>query len=73
MAGILSIQINPTLGDKEMNLKKVEHFIKKYSDKKLDLVVLPENFSTGADFANFQKTSEDEFGGNTIARIWQER
>lgn len=69
MAGILSIQINPTLGDKEMNLKKVEHFIKKYSDKKLDLVVLPENFSTGADFANFQKTSEDEFGGNTIARV----
>ena len=44
MTGILSIQINPTLGNKELNLKKVEHFIKKYSDKKLDLVVLPENF-----------------------------
>ena len=60
MAGILSIQINPTLGNKELNLKKVEHFIKKYSDKKLDLVVLPENFSTGADFVNFQKTSENK-------------
>lgn len=69
MAGILSIQINPTLNDKEMNLKKVEHFIKKYSDKKLDLVVFPEYFSTGADFANFQKTSEDSLGGATIAKI----
>lgn len=69
MAGILSIQINPTLGNKELNLKKVEHFIKKYSDKKLDLVVLPENFSTGADFVNFQKTSENKFGGSTIAKI----
>ena len=32
MAGILNIQIKPTIGDKEINLKKVEHFIKKYSD-----------------------------------------
>ena len=31
--------------------------------------MLPENFSTGADFVNFQKTSENKFGGGTIAKI----
>ena len=35
MAGILNIQLKPTLGNKELNLKKIEHFIKKYSDKNL--------------------------------------
>ena len=61
MAGILNIQLKSLLGDKETNLKKVEHYIKFNADKKLDLVVLPENFSTGADFVNFQKTSENKF------------
>lgn len=45
MNGILNIQINITQDKPEINRKKVEHFIKKYSDKTLDLVVLPENFS----------------------------
>lgn len=44
MNGILDIQINITQDKPEINRKKVEHFIKKYSDKTLDLVVLPENF-----------------------------
>ena len=45
MNGILNVQINITQDKPEINRKKVEHFIKKYSDKTLDLVVLPENFS----------------------------
>lgn len=44
MAGILSIQMKPIIGKSEINLKKIKHFIKKNSDKKLDLVVMPEFF-----------------------------
>ncbi len=69
MAGILNIQLKPTLGDKEINLKKVEHYIKKNSDKKLDLVVLPEFFSTGVDHKSFLNSPEDENGGETIKAI----
>lgn len=69
MAGILNIQLKPTLGDKQINLKKVEHFIKKYSDKKLDLVVFPEFFSTGVDHKSFLNAPEDENGGETIAAV----
>ncbi len=69
MAGILNVQLKPTIGDKEINIKKVEHFIKKYSDKKLDLVVLPEFFSTGVDHKSFLNSPEDELGGETISKI----
>ena len=47
MAGILNIQFQPVIGDKELNLRTVEGFIEQNSDKCLDLVVLPEFFSTG--------------------------
>ena len=29
MTGILNIQIKPTIGNKELNLKKIEYYIKK--------------------------------------------
>ena len=44
MAGILNIQLKSLSGNKETNLKKVEHYIKFNADKKLDLVILPEFF-----------------------------
>lgn len=69
MTGILNIQLKSTVGNKDINLKKVEHFIKKYSDKKLDLVVLPEFFSTGVDFDFFLNNPEDSNGGETIEKI----
>ena len=53
MTGILCLQYNPKIGDKEFNLNKVEEFILQNSDKKLDLVVLPEFFSTGIDHNSF--------------------
>jgi nitrilase len=64
MANILSIQINPILEDRESNLKKIEYFTKKFSDRGLDLVVLPEFFSAG-----IGKIVENEFGGDTICKI----
>lgn len=69
MAGILNIQIKPFIGKKELNLKKVEHFLKKNEDKKLDLVILPEFFSTGIHHESFLNFPEDEYGGDTIKFI----
>ena len=69
MTGILNIQVKPIIGNKELNLKKIEHYIKKYSDKNLDLVVFPEFFSTGISHEQFLNYPEDENGGDTIAFI----
>lgn len=69
MVGILSIQVKPSIGNKEINLKKINHFIKKYSDKKLDLVILPEFFSTGIDHESFLNSPEDEKGGEAVEYI----
>ncbi len=69
MTGILNIQIKPTIGNKELNLKKIEYYIKKYSDKKLDLVVFPEFFSTGISHEQFINYPEDGNGGDTIKFI----
>ena len=66
MAGILNIQFNPTISEKESNLKKIERYISDNSDKTIDLVVLPEFFSTGIDHDSFINSPEDEFGGETI-------
>jgi len=69
MAGILNIQFKPTVGKKDINLKKVEHFLKQNCDRNIDLVVLPEFFSTGIDHNSFKNYPEDEFGGETIKFI----
>ena len=66
MAGILNIQLKSLLGNKETNLKKIEHYIKFNSNKKLDLVVMPEFFSTNIDYVD---APEDENGGETIKFI----
>lgn len=69
MAGILSIQIKPLLNKPEINLKKIEHYIKKHSNKKLDLIVLPEIFSTGINHEYFFKHIEDGNGSKIITFI----
>lgn len=49
MSEFYLIQFNPVIGDKKANLQKAFDIIKQYCDKKLDLVILPEFFSTGID------------------------
>ena len=66
MAGILNIQIKSLNNDKQANLRKIEHYIKFSKNKKLDLVVIPEFFSTNV---NYENAPEDENGGNTIKFI----
>lgn len=69
MTGILCLQFNPKIGDKEFNLCKVEELIQQNSDKQLDLVLLPEFFSTGIDHYSFLNFPEDENGGKTIEQV----
>ncbi len=69
MSGILNIQINPILGDKEKNLETVKGFVEKYSDKKPDLVVLPEFFSSGIDDNTMINSPEDENGGIVVKNL----
>ena len=38
MAGILNIQLKSILGNKETNLKKIEHYIKFNKDKRISKV-----------------------------------
>ena len=66
MAGILCIQMTSTIAKKDVNLKKVEFFIKNNKEKNIDLVVLPEFFSTGIHHESFMNDFEDENGGETI-------
>lgn len=63
MAGILNIQFTPKAGDKEANLNKVKEFVSGYCDKPLDLIVIPEFFSTAIDDKSMINEPEDENGG----------
>lgn len=69
MSGILNIQFEPIIGEKEINLKKVQYYIEQNSDKQPDLIVLPEFFSTGIDHQSFLNSPEDTKGGKTIEFI----
>ena len=68
-AGILSVQFNPILGDKQANLEKAQEIIHQHSDNNLDLIVLPEFFSTGICDESFINSPEDETGGAVIAEL----
>lgn len=68
-AGILSVQFNPILADKSGNLDKVNEIIHQYDDRNLDLIVLPEFFSTGICDREFINSPEDETGGEVIANL----
>ncbi|MGN0004921.1 MAG: nitrilase-related carbon-nitrogen hydrolase [Candidatus Gastranaerophilaceae bacterium] len=67
--GILAIQLHSKSGNKDVNIKKVEYFVEKNSKRGLDIVVLPEFFSTGIDRKSFVENPEDVYGGETILKI----
>lgn len=65
MAGILSIQLASIGNDKKANLAKVSRFLEENNDKKLDLVLLPEFFLTGAT-QGYAQLSESSCGGEPL-------
>lgn len=69
MVRVLNIQLKPVIGNKEANLATVENFISSYSDKKLDLVVMPEFFSTGISHEVFVNSPEDTNGGDIVRKL----
>ena len=68
MPKISCIQFNPAIGDKEKNLSTVERMLSTVAEG-VDLVVLPEFFSTGIDHDSFLNRPEDAQGGETIRRV----
>jgi len=66
MAGILSVQFNPKCGDKKYNLEKAYSIIEQYCDKQLDLIVLPEFFTTSLDEKSVINEPETSNGGEVV-------
>ena len=63
---VLSIQINPKIGYKDKNLRKINDLIEANSKLKPDLIVLPEFFNTGVSVPQFEKLAENEFCNETL-------
>ncbi len=71
-ARVLSIQFAPELGNKTANCNKIIDIIKQNSQNVLDLVVLPEFFSTGIDaqsFLNEPEHQDDSFTLNFFKKV----
>lgn len=66
MANLLSIQFCPKLGNKKANLDKVREILEGYCDKNLDLVLVPEFFTTGIHHDTMINHPEEENGGDSI-------
>src|SRR3954463_9182136 len=68
MMRIGCVQMNPTLGDIESNLKKFEQFV---SDADADLLVFPELALTGYFFTSAAEAKKyaEPLDGNLIAKI----
>lgn len=70
-AGILTVQFNPILGEKSANLEKVQEILSQYCDKELDLVIVPEFFSTGICQKAFVGAPENTEGGIVVEKLSQ--
>lgn len=72
MAGILSVQFEPVLNKIDKNLQKakniIENFVIKNPEKSLDLIVLPEFFTTGVSNKYVDYPNPPD-GGSTIEFI----
>lgn len=66
-AKVLNIQLHPKIGDKLYNCNKVGQFISNNAKNGLDLVVIPEFFSTGIDSRSFTEYPETEENSAVLA------
>lgn len=65
-ANVLSIQFRPKLGDKKTNLEKVKELLSGYGDKELDLILVPEFYTTGINHDAMINYPEPVGGGDVI-------
>ena len=63
---VLTVQFEAVLGDKDANLKKLAKLLKENADAEADVVILPEVFSLGADYDNWQAQAEFIPGQTTM-------
>jgi predicted amidohydrolase len=63
--GILGVQFNPKIADKEANLSKIEHILKQNKHLDFQMAVLPEVFNTGLTEENFERLAEEVPTGMT--------
>ncbi|HUT82610.1 MAG TPA: nitrilase-related carbon-nitrogen hydrolase [Candidatus Bathyarchaeia archaeon] len=66
---VAAYQMDILTGDKTGNITKVELMLQKYHSQELDLLVLPELFSTGFAYPIFPKLAEDFESSNTLKTL----
>lgn len=67
MKNILSIQMQPKIGDRDANLGKVAEIAAANADKNPDLIILSEFFNTGVSKPAFERLAEEEENSPTKA------
>lgn len=66
MTNILSIQIEPEIGKRDVNHKKASAIVEQYAHKKPDLIIMPEFFNTGINKDAFKLLAEEEVQSPTV-------
>lgn len=62
MLNIALVQLEVKIGRKEENIEKTEMLLKRCKDVNLDIICLPELFTTGYDLDNIENLAEDSEG-----------
>ncbi|NHJ48568.1 MAG: hypothetical protein FK733_12355 [Asgard group archaeon] len=62
-------QMEIITGNKEANLENLEKVIEKHQDISIDLWIVPELFTTGFDYKNFESLAEDPKDSETVSRL----
>lgn len=65
-SGILSVQYESRINNREKNFETVSEIINSFRNEKLDLILLPEFFSTGISHSGFLELAEEEGFSFTI-------
>ncbi|MDD3237204.1 MAG: hypothetical protein PHV37_03825 [Candidatus Gastranaerophilales bacterium] len=65
-ATVMSVQIEPILGDKKTNYEKISKLVEQKAPNNLDLIVMSEFFSTGINHDVFTSTAEEENNSPTL-------
>ena len=62
---LIVVQLEAVAGDIQANINKIEALISEQNKSDIDLIVLPELWTTGWDCTNFNKYSENLYSSQT--------